>query len=179
MIFRISYTIFRLSTIILIYFCFFSCTGSNEQSTRQVRPGKDEMADLNRYLVQKDRERIQNYIERKNLNMNESPTGMWYHIEKQGDGELLKDYDRIVMEYDCSLLDGTECYSSVDHGPKEIILGKSKIEPGLAEGLRMLKTGAEATFILPPFLAYGLVGDGEKIPPRAIIIYSVSILPSN
>jgi hypothetical protein len=31
-------------------------------------------------------------------------------------------------------------------------------------------------FILPPFLAFGLVGDGKKIPPRTIIVYNVSIL---
>jgi FKBP-type peptidyl-prolyl cis-trans isomerase FkpA len=137
------------------------------------------MADLNRYLIQKDRERIQNYIERKNINMTESPTGMWYMIKEQGNGEFLKNDDRILIDFDCSLLDGTECYSSADLGPKEVILGKSKIETGLTEGLRMLKTGAEATFILPPHLAYGLVGDGNKIPPRSIIIYNVIILPGN
>ena len=38
------------------------------------------MADLNRYFVKKDRERIQNYIERKNLRMTESQTGLWYQI---------------------------------------------------------------------------------------------------
>ena len=64
-------------------------------------------------------------------------------------------------------------------GPKEIVLGRSQLEPGLNEGLRMLKTGAEATFILPPFLAYGLIGDGKKIPSRAVIIYNVNILRAN
>jgi FKBP-type peptidyl-prolyl cis-trans isomerase len=74
------------------------------------------------------------------------------------------------------LLDGTLCYSSADLGPKEIVLGKTELEPGMNEGLRLLKPGAEALFILPPFLAFGLVGDGKKIPPRTIIVYSVSIL---
>jgi FKBP-type peptidyl-prolyl cis-trans isomerase len=40
----------------------------------------------------------------------------------------------------------------------------------------MLKQGAEATFILPPFLAFGLIGDGKKIPSRAVIVYNVNIL---
>ena len=48
------------------------------------RPGKNEMADLNRYFVTKDRERIQNFIERKNLSMTESKTGLWYQIKKSG-----------------------------------------------------------------------------------------------
>ncbi len=175
MMFRISYRVIKISTIILICFCFLNCTRTNEKNVRQTVPGKDEMAGLNSYLVQKDRERIQNYIERKNLIMSESPTGMWYHIDEQGSGEYFKDYDHLVMEYTCSLIDGTRCYTSEDLGPMEIIIGKSKIEAGLAEGLRMLKRGARAKFIIPPYLAHGLVGDGEKIPPRAVIIYDVTI----
>ena len=139
-------------------------------------PGKDEMADLNKYFVQKDREMIQNYIERKNLEMTESATGLWYLIKKEGTGDYITDYDKVVMDYECSLLDGTVCYSSEVQGPKEIILGRSQLEAGLNEGLRMLKNGAEATFILPPFLAYGLIGDGKKIPARAVIRYNVNIL---
>ena len=84
------------------------------------KPGKNEMADLNRYLVQKDRERIRNYIERKNLKMKESPTGLWYQIIKEGEGKEFTENDKVVMDYECSLLDGTKCYSSNDLGPKGI-----------------------------------------------------------
>jgi FKBP-type peptidyl-prolyl cis-trans isomerase len=166
----------KIFIIIIIIFSFISCR--NDQDTRKVtvKPGKKEMADLNRYLVQKDREIIENYIERKNLKMTESPTGLWYSIINEGKGEYLKDNDRITMNYECELLDGTVCYSSADLGPKQIILGKTDLEPGINEGLRLLKPGAEAIFILPPFLAYGLVGDGKKIPSRTTIVYSVSLI---
>jgi FKBP-type peptidyl-prolyl cis-trans isomerase FkpA len=133
------------------------------------------MADLNSYFVRKDRERIQNYIERKNLKMSESPTGLWYQILNAGKGESFKNSDKIIMDYDCSLLDGKFCYSSRDLGPKEIVLGRSEIEPGLNEGLRMLKPGAEAIFILPPYLGFGLVGDRKMIPPRAIVVYKITV----
>jgi len=134
------------------------------------------MTELNRYLVQKDKEIIQNYIERKDLKMKESPTGLWYLIKNEGSGQFIKDNDRVSMEFECQLIDGTVCYSSDDLGPRQVIIGKTDIEPGLNEGLRLLKPGAEALFILPPFLAFGLVGDGKKIPPRTIIVYRVSIL---
>lgn len=134
------------------------------------------MVNLNRYLVQKDREKIQNYIERKNLKMTESPTGLWYQIIKEGSGKNFTENKKVVFEYECFLLDGTRCYSSKELGSREVTLGKSEMEAGLNEGLRMLKPGAEAIFIIPPFLAYGLVGDRKKIPPRAIIVYSVSVV---
>jgi FKBP-type peptidyl-prolyl cis-trans isomerase FkpA len=170
---------FHLIAIILTVGISASCRQGSPESTDSAGPGKQEMAELNRYLIQKDREIIENYIERKNLMMTESSTGLWYFIKKVGNGEYLKDNDRIIMDYECTLIDGTLCYSSADLGPKEIILGKTSIETGLNEGLRMLKSGSEALFILPPFLAYGLVGDGKKIPPRTIILYSVSVEKDN
>jgi len=168
----------RTGVIVFLVFLlsFLSCRSDNGTQKTAVKPGKNEMADLNRYLIQKDREVIENYIERKNLTMTESPTGLWYSVDKEGRGEYLKDNDRIYLEYECSLLDGTLCYSSAELGPKEIVLGKTDLEQGMNEGLRLLKVGAEAIFIMPPFLAFGLVGDGKKIPPRTTIVYSVRIL---
>ena len=164
-----------LTVSLIFVFSFISCRNEKVPGVAVIKPGKEEMADLNRYLVEKDREIIENYIERKKLMMTESQTGLWYSVKNEGTGEYLKDYDRIVMNYECSLLDGTVCYSSSDLGPKEVILGKTDIEPGMNEGLRLLKPGGEALFILPPFLAYGLVGDGKKIPPRTVIVYSIRI----
>jgi len=66
------------------------------------------------------------------------------------------------MEYSCTLLDGTGCYSSEESGPREIILGRSELEPGLAQGLRMLKP--EGSIVYPASIpAYGLKGDGNKV----------------
>jgi FKBP-type peptidyl-prolyl cis-trans isomerase len=111
--------------------------------------------------------------------MKESVNGLWYYITKEGTGKYFTENDKISFNYVCSLLDGTECYNSDKQGPKEFILGKSEIEAGLNEGLRLLKPGGEAIFILPPFLAYGLVGDGKSIPSRATIVYYIKILDSN
>jgi FKBP-type peptidyl-prolyl cis-trans isomerase FkpA len=162
--------------IVLLFISLVSCREKAGNTIINSKPGKNEMADLNKYLVQKDRERIKNYIDRKSLQMNESPTGLWYQILKEGNGNAFTDNDKIIMDYECSLLDGTKCYSSKDLGPKELILGRSDMEPGLNEGLRLLKPGAEAIFIIPPFLDYGLIGDRKMIPSRAIIVYNVNIL---
>jgi FKBP-type peptidyl-prolyl cis-trans isomerase len=166
----------RYIGLLILFFVCISCRNSSEGVETASPPGMDEMENMNRFLVQKDRERIQNYIERKNLKMIESPTGLWYQIIKEGSGNHLGDNDKIVFGYSCSLLDGTLCYSSENTGSKEIILGKSQLEAGLNEGFRLLRPGAEAIFILPPFLAYGLLGDGASIPSRSVIVYNIYIL---
>ena len=168
----------RCILIVVLAVSLVSCREKNCNSVLGSKPGRNEMADINKYLVQKDRERIKNYIERKNLNMIESPTGLWYQIIKGGDGKSFRENDKVVLNYECYLLDGTKCYSSKDLGPKEVILGRSDIEPGLNEGLRFLRPGGEAIFIIPPYLAYGFVGDRKMIPSRAVIVYNVNILQS-
>ena len=152
-----------------------ACNNTDHKSVIKQKPDKNAIEDINRYFVQKDRERIQNYIERKNLQMKESSTGLWYCIRKEGTGKFFTDNDKISITYKCSLLDGTECYNSAKLGPKEFVLGKSEIEPGLNEGLRLLKPGGEAIFILPPFLGYGLMGDGKSIPSRSVLVYDIII----
>jgi FKBP-type peptidyl-prolyl cis-trans isomerase FkpA len=166
------------------YICIFlfsvllSCNNNSEKTVYKRKPGNKELVELNSYLVEKDKERIQNYIERKNFKMKESSSGLWYLIIIEGRGEFFKENDKVLMEYECSLLDGTVCYSSKNLGPKEVVLGKGELESGLNEGLRRLKPGGEAVFILPPFLAHGLIGDGNLIPPRATIVYEIKILNS-
>jgi FKBP-type peptidyl-prolyl cis-trans isomerase len=150
------------------------CSGRGEKQGRTKVTGMSELAELNRYLVMKDRERILNYIERKDLRMEETGSGLWYTIRSEGIGDRFIDNDRIAIEYECTLLDGTFCYSSSESGPKEIIIGKSRIESGLDQGLRMLRPGAEAVFIIPSFLAWGFPGDGNRIPSRAVVVYKIS-----
>lgn len=174
MSFRIMRATFLIFNLLLLLAC--SCRSSNDRREVRTKPGTDDMTGLNSYLVQKDREIIGNYIERKHLGMTESPTGLWYLIINEGSGEYLKDNDRISLNYRCELIDGTLCYTSDDLGPRYVIVGKTDIEPGLNEGLRLLKPGGEALFILPPHLGHGLVGDGNKIPPRTIIVYHVTVL---
>ncbi|HOU97202.1 MAG TPA: FKBP-type peptidyl-prolyl cis-trans isomerase [Bacteroidales bacterium] len=170
---------FSFLCVILLILITESCNNKGGKDVNKIKPADDDLAAVNSYLVQKDRERILNYIERRNLKMVESPSGLWYYIKKSGEGEFLKNNDTILMEYNCFLLDGTMCYSSDDTGPKSIVIGKSRIEPGLNEGFRLLRRGGEAIFILPPHLAWGFHGDDKSIPPRATVVYEIKILNKN
>ncbi len=89
-------------------------------------------------------------------------TGLWYQILKEGEGETFGEKDLVIIDYECSLLDGTRCYSSRDTGPRELILGRSEMEAGLNEGLRLLKPGAEAIFIITSFSCIWFGPEMEK-----------------
>ena len=172
---KIHLIILKVPLFTLLIIFLYSCGGKEAAPKADVLK-REDMVELNRYMVQKDKEIIENYIKRKGLVMTESPTGMWYSVINEGILPKLTDGDRVLMEYECSLLDGTLCYTSANTGPKEFILGHSQMEAGLVQGLKLLGRGGEAMFILPPFLSYGLTGDGKKIPPRSIIMYKVEVL---
>ena len=121
----------RIITLALTGMITLSCSSSHDKPDHRRLPGKNEMAELNKYLVRKDKERIESYIERKGLRMKEDSSGLWYLIISEGTGKFLTDGDKMKIDYDCTLLDGTKCYSSDELGPKEIVLGKTGIEPGL------------------------------------------------
>lgn len=153
----------------------FSCSQATDKNRKKNLPDKKEMAELNRHLIRKDRERIESYIERRDLDMSESSSGLWYQVNSGGEGNFLSDNDRIRMEYNCSLIDGTPCYSSDEDGVEEIVLGRTDIPAGLDQGLKMLKNGGEAILIIPPHLAFGLKGDGKRIPARSVIVYEIKV----
>jgi FKBP-type peptidyl-prolyl cis-trans isomerase FkpA len=166
----------RYFLLIILIFTTLSCNNQRQGLPVVSKPDNDKMVDVNKYLVQKDNERIENYITRKNIEMDQTSSGLWYTIIKEGSGDFFTDGNTVSVEYESSLLDGTLCYSSEKTGPKEIIIGKSDIESGLNEGLKLLKPGSEALFILPPYLAYGLLGDGNLIPARSVIVIRVKVL---
>ena len=170
-----------INTILLSFILVFAtgCTSRQKKepiSDEQYRATKKKMVEVNRIMIKKDEQRIRGYIERQGLQMKETNTGLWYEIEKEGTGAMAKKGKIARIAYKVNLLGGTECYSSDTNGPKEFMIGKGGVESGLEEGILMLREGSKAKFIMPPYLAYGLPGDGDCIPPRAIILYEVEVL---
>ena len=170
---------FIMRSLILIFMIiFFSCKGekSSDDQNKLKNPTKESLEEINKLLVDKDAELIKSYIERRGWKMEVSKSGLWHMIYKEGKGDLIKKGDYITFDYEVWLLDGTLIYSSEELGPKSFTVGKGGVESGLEEGVLMLNKGSKARFILPPHLAYGLIGDEKKIPARAIIIYDIEIL---
>ena len=135
----------------------------------------EQMVEINRELVIREQERISSYLDRKEIDATLSDRGVWYSILNPADGPTLAEGDRVSLEYTCSLLDGTLCYDSSVDGEMEVVVGRSDIPSGLDSGLRLLARGSEALLIIPSNLAYGLVGDGKRIPSRSALVYYLKV----
>ena len=72
--------------------------------------------------------------------------------------------------------DTTLCYSSSESGPIQFLVDMDNIETGIHEAITYMKPGDKAYVILPHFLAHGLIGNMDKVPPLSPLLYNISLL---
>jgi FKBP-type peptidyl-prolyl cis-trans isomerase len=165
-----------LAFLFLLFFIFSCKNQPEEQKPENPFGEKETLMKVNKYFVEKDAEIIESYVKRRNWQMEVTESGLWYMIYENGHGPKATIGKVATIEYSITLLDGTVCYDSGNSGPKRFTIGRGGVEAGLEEGILMLRTGDKARFILPPHLAYGLLGDEEKILPRSTIVYEVKVI---
>jgi FKBP-type peptidyl-prolyl cis-trans isomerase FkpA len=161
-----------LGLSVILSFCTQQESANNSAGNRQQR----DLVPVNKYLVKKNQQNIVNFVNRKGWNMKETPTGLWFMIYENGHGNKGVQGKAISISYSISLLDGTICYSSDSLGMKSFKIGSGHVEAGLEEAALLLHEGDKARIIMPPHLAYGLLGDNNKIPAQSIILYDLTVV---
>ena len=164
-------------TIVLTLFLMFlvSCNDTGKTKRRRY-VSQETLMNVNKKLVNRDMDEIKRYVDSLGINAKITQTGLWYSISKRGEGPNVQKSQIITLKYKVLLLDGTVCYNSDSDGLKVFEVGHGGVESGLEEGVLMLNKGSKAVFILPPYLAHGLLGDDNKIPARSSIVYDVEVL---
>jgi len=103
-------------------------------------------------------------------------SGLQYTVLRQGAGLRPKPSDKVRVNYEGTLLDGTVFDSSYERGqPAEFPL--SQVIAGWTEGVSMMPVGAKYRFWVPGELAYGPKGTpGGPIGPNATLVFDVELL---
>ena len=120
-------------------------------------------------------DQIAAFLERVGWEAEQTSSGLWIAIEKEGSGSLILENDMVEYTFSSSILDGTPCYSASSDNPTQIVVGKGDVESGVNEGLKLLKNGSRAIFLIPPHLAHGNFGDRNLIPGNSVLIYEIEI----
>jgi len=102
-------------------------------------------------------------------------SGLQYEVLREGYGAKPKSSDRVRVQYRGQLIDGTEFDSTYKRG-RSIVFPVGKVTKGLSEGLKLMRVGGKSRFYIPPELAYGKRGAGDKIEPNSALIYEVELL---
>lgn len=124
-----------------------------------------------------ENDEINAYIKSHGLNMQVTGAGLRYQVLKENKkGTPIVSKDIVKVDFKVSLLNGKLCYTSDSLGPREFIVDHDHIENGIHQGIKLLRSGEKALFILPSHLAHGLMGDENKIPPKAAVVYEIEVL---
>lgn len=85
--------------------------------------------------------------------------------------------DMLAMHYKGRLDDGTEFDSSYERSePFRFQLGIGQVIKGWDQGLADMCIGEKRRLTIPPHLGYGDAGAGDRIPPKATLIFEVELL---
>jgi len=164
-----------------ILLCLVGCAQS--EIKEKVTPNnwsKDHSVSYHKEINEREQLSISLYLEqhqalKKSLLTTES--GLRYAIVKSNPKGILGRYGNTAsLILKIGLLDGTLCYETESDLYDEIPIDRNDKESGLNEALKLMKTGEQATLILPNHLAHGLVGDLKNIPPLAILVVDVQLI---
>ncbi len=159
-----------------------SCTEHNNDQTLleddNPQITQEMLIEANRNLTKDQAFKIDQFCKHHNWPVVETGTGIRYYIYESGKGKIAKPGTWALIDYEVRLLDSdtTLCYSSKEKGPIEFLVEMYNIESGLHEAITYMHVGDKAFIILPHYLAHGLVGNLDKIPSFASVLYKIHLL---
>jgi len=174
--------LFRCFVFVLVL-VLVSCSSKKEEegmqdlTPNQYREMKKDLMEANKQWHEQEMMDIDAYIQRHGWKVNTTGSGLKYVIYKKADTLLPKARpgDIAVINYSISLLNDSTCYAS-EGEPDEFVVNMDNVESGLHEGITYLRKGEKAKIIFASNLAFGLVGDMEKIPPQSPLVYDVELV---
>jgi gliding motility-associated peptidyl-prolyl isomerase len=104
-----------------------------------------------------------------------SQNGFWYAILE--DNPKAKNYpktgDTVLFNYEILDIENNIIYSKKEVGAQKYKVDKQEIISGLQQGIKLMKEGEVAIFLIPSFKAFGVLGDRNKIKTNQPLIYTV------
>ena len=121
---------------------------------------------------------IQNYIKANNLSAKKTASGLYYVIEKQGDGVKVENGKKVTVNYTGKLTDGRIFDSSTFAGrtPFQFTIGAHNVIAGWDEGIPLFNVGGKGILLIPSALGYGSQGMSGVIPSNAVLIFDIEVL---
>jgi FKBP-type peptidyl-prolyl cis-trans isomerase len=104
-----------------------------------------------------------------------SSTGYFYQVVAEGQGPQVSAGDVVRLHGSIFLIDGTPCYTYNEQHPLDVQVGAYADIRVLNLALQGVRQGSRMRFIFPAHMAFGLLGDGNKIPPRSSLVCDFSV----
>ena len=103
------------------------------------------------------------------------PSGLQYQVLVAGNGEVPTANDKVLVNYEGRLIDGTVFDASAKHGDKPAEFMPNQVIKGWTEALTMMPVGSKWRLFIPSELAYGEREAGQ-IKPYSTLIFDVELV---
>ena len=103
------------------------------------------------------------------------PSGLQYKVLVKGDGPIPTLDDKVPVNYEGRLVDGTMFDASAKHGDKPMEFKPSQVIKGWQEALTMMPVGSTWQLFIPFELAYG-DRDSGQIKPFSALVFDVQLV---
>jgi len=113
---------------------------------------------------------IADYVASEGLNITTTASGLRYEFQEEGTGDLPVSNSIMSITFTGKLTDGSIFAAATT--PVEAYITNQIA--GLQEGLRLMRSGSKATFIMPPDIALGEIAL-EDIPANSVVIYEIEV----
>lgn len=104
-----------------------------------------------------------------------TPSGLQYKVLVKGEGEVPRKSDKVLVNYEGRLIDGTVFDASTKHGDKPASFRADQVIKGWTEALTMMPVGSKWQLFIPQELAYGERNAGQ-IKPYSTLIFDVELV---
>lgn len=127
---------------------------------------------------QKDEKAIATYIAQNKLkDLKKTYSGIWYTVEREGEGDFAQKGDVVAVRYVGKFLDGKVFGSSDEDGRLfEFPVAEKFAMQAFDEMLLLLKKGGKATFVTPSYLAYQAQGMAKIVPPNTPLVFEIEFV---
>ncbi|MGL4956259.1 MAG: FKBP-type peptidyl-prolyl cis-trans isomerase [Bacteroidales bacterium] len=171
--------LYYLISALLLLTCSYACSPNEQlpqQKTVLVDKTQQALQDMNRYLSEREYDVLQAYINRQGFKMQQSQYGFYVEQVEQGSGRACKQRDFVTLQGRVWLIDGTLCYTYTEAEPLQIHVGAEVRYRILNLAMLGLKKGAKVRLLFPSMMVFGLLGDGDKIPPKSPLLCEFTLV---
>lgn len=104
------------------------------------------------------------------------PSGLQYKVLVKGDGPVPSMTDKVLVNYEGKLIDGTVFDASSKHGSDPATFRPDQVIKGWTEALTMMPVGSKWQLFIPYNLAYGERQAGQLIKPYSALVFTVELV---
>ena len=137
-----------------------------------------ESVQRNKNLVQNEEKIIQNHIKNDTAHKYyQSDLGFWYKYHQANTTDTLTPKKGDIVNIDFEIYDINEnlIYDKDETTPKIYAVDKQEIMVGLRHAVKLMHKGETISFLFPSHMAYGYLGDKEKIGANEPLICKVTL----